>query len=53
MPIREAKLVAGSSYHLFNRGVNRSPIFFNDGNWLFFIRQMKHYFTPDRVRILA
>ena len=53
MPIRETKLVAGQYYHLFNRGANRGLIFFNQENWTFFLRQIKRYFAPERVVILA
>ncbi len=44
---------AGSYYHIYNRGVNRQPIFFADRNWGFFIRRLRDYFTDDRADIIA
>jgi REP element-mobilizing transposase RayT len=43
----------GQLYHVYNRGVNRQLIFFNEGNYDFFIRRMKRYFVPSRVDVLA
>lgn len=43
----------GHYYHLYNRGVNRGPIFFCQENWAFFIRRMRDYFKPDLVQIVA
>ena len=33
-------------YHLFNRGVNRGLIFFEDENYLFFIRNLERCISP-------
>lgn len=33
-------------YHIFNRGVDRGNIFFDDDNYLFFIKNMKRYLLP-------
>ena len=33
MPYRKVVFQAGQIYHLYNRGVNRQPIFFCDENW--------------------
>jgi REP element-mobilizing transposase RayT len=46
-------IVSGQIYHLFNRGVNRQPIFFNKGNYTFFIGRMRRYFRPTLVEVLA
>ena len=43
----------GHYYHLYNRGVNRGPIFFCQENWAFFIQRMRHYFKPELVQIIA
>jgi len=53
MPYRRTSLKEGLYYHLYNRGVNRQPIFFCEPNWIFFIRQIQKYFQPDLVEILA
>ncbi|MBS1736060.1 MAG: transposase [Bacteroidetes bacterium] len=34
------------SYHVYNRGNNRYPIFFNDENYLFFLKKMHHHLKP-------
>ncbi len=51
--MRKIKFRAGHYYHLYNRGVNRQPIFFNDGNWAYFIKQLRHYCKPDLIDIIA
>jgi REP-associated tyrosine transposase len=53
MPIRPTPLVPACYYHLFNRGVNRQPIFFCEENWSYFLREVRHYFSPDAVEIIA
>jgi REP element-mobilizing transposase RayT len=53
MSYRKVSFRAGHCYHLYNRGVNRGPIFFCDENWAFFIRRLRHYFTPRHADILA
>jgi putative transposase len=53
LPGQNPPLLPGNYYHLYNRGVNRQPIFFEPGNWGFFIRKMGEYFLPDLVEILA
>jgi REP-associated tyrosine transposase len=53
MPYRQTAFRAGSCYHLYNRGVNRQPIFFRDENWGYMIRRIRHYFRPELVDIVA
>jgi len=53
MPYRKTELRADWAYHLYNRGVNRQPIFFCDENWGFFLRRIRRYFPPELVDILA
>ncbi|HEY4690231.1 MAG TPA: transposase [Anaerolineae bacterium] len=43
MPRREVPLVAGECYHVYNRGHNRQDIFFEEENYLFFLRRLKRY----------
>ncbi len=33
-------------YHIYNRGNNSQPIFFNPENYLFFLKKIKLYITP-------
>jgi REP element-mobilizing transposase RayT len=44
---------SGEYYHIYNRGVNRQPIFFAQHNWGFFIRRLRHYFQPTHADIVA
>jgi putative transposase len=53
MPLRGVSLVCERFYHIYNRGVNRGPIFFCEENWSFFLRQMEAFFKPDLVEITA
>ncbi len=47
MPYRNTQFRAGQFYHLYNRGLNRQPIFFCDENWVYFLRQLRAYFRPE------
>ena len=51
MPYRKTKFQAGQTYHLYNRGINRQPIFFRAENWGYFIKRLRHYFTPELADI--
>jgi len=42
-----------SFYHLYNRGCNRSPIFFSDNNYLFLLRKIKKTRSSYGIRIIA
>ncbi|TDI72593.1 MAG: hypothetical protein E2O87_06750 [Bacteroidetes bacterium] len=33
----------GNNYHIFNRGANREPIFFNEANYLYLLKLIKKY----------
>ena len=43
MPRRPIPLVAGTYYHIFNRGNNRQAIFFDRENYVFFLDRMWEY----------
>jgi REP element-mobilizing transposase RayT len=53
MPYQITPFFAGGFYHIYNRGNNREPIFIERENYLFFMRQLRKYFTPDKVEIVA
>ena len=53
MPYRKIEIRAGHYYHLYNRGANRQNIFFDRGNWAFFIERLRAYFLPGYVDILV
>ena len=40
------KVEEGKYYHLFNRGNNRENIFFDEENFIFFLKQFKNYMLP-------
>ena len=33
-------------YHLYNRGNNKQAIFFNEGNYIYFLKKMRKYIMP-------
>lgn len=45
-------LLGGSYYHLFNRGINRQLLFFQERNYVYFLDLVKKYLI-DYVDILA
>lgn len=45
-------LLGGSYYHIFNRGINRQPIFFTKSNYQYFLELMSE-FLIDHVSILS
>jgi REP element-mobilizing transposase RayT len=47
MPRRKIPLVAGEYYHVYNRGINRQPIFFERENYLFFLRRIREYLVGE------
>ena len=53
MPQRLTPFFANGYYHIFNRGNNRQPIFYERENFCYFLRQIRKYFTPDKVEIIA
>jgi len=40
------QLAPGNSYHIYNQGNNKQPIFFEKENYLFFLRKMKLHILP-------
>ncbi len=48
MPHRDVPLVAGEYYHIYNRGNNRQDVFFEEENYVFFLRRLREHLTqPD------
>lgn len=43
MPRRKESFEVGEHYHIFNRGVDRQPVYFSRENYLFFLRRMGQY----------
>jgi putative transposase len=46
MPRRLTPFVASGYYHVYNRGNNRAPIFFQRENYLYFLQAMKRHLLP-------
>lgn len=42
-----------SSHHLYNRGVNKDKIFFDDNDYRFFIKKMKEYKEKHFIKIIC
>ncbi|VAX18773.1 hypothetical protein MNBD_IGNAVI01-2240 [hydrothermal vent metagenome] len=40
-------------HHLYNRGTNKTKIFFDDESYLYFLRRLKHYKNKYHIQILA
>ncbi len=49
MPRREVPLIAGEYYHIYNRGNNRQVIFFEEENYLFFLRRLRHHLSAGKT----
>ncbi len=46
MPRRFVPLHPGEHYHIFNRGVNRGKIFFDEPNYLYLLFNIERYLLP-------
>jgi len=53
MPRRPRAVLPGSYYHLYNRGHNRQRVFFERENYLYFLKQFRHYVAATTVHVLA
>jgi len=53
MPSRAAIFVRGNYYHLYNRGVGKSLLFFNDDNYLYCLRLIKRNAQKFGVQVVA
>jgi REP element-mobilizing transposase RayT len=53
MPYRNVEFRAGEYYHLYNRGNNFQPIFFERENYLYFLRQLRKYLVIEAIEIVA
>lgn len=53
MPRPQRNLVPGEYYHLYNRGNNRQNIFFERENYLYFLKQFRHFVAEETVHVVA
>jgi REP element-mobilizing transposase RayT len=44
---------AGNFYHIYNRGSNRQPVFFENENYLYLLRLFKKYSQILRISVIA
>ena len=51
--MRQEQIVQGQYYHIYNRGVNYQPIFFNRGNWVFFLRRLRENLVDGAAEVIA
>ena len=50
---RRTKLLSGCIYHLYNRGNRKAPVFHDDGDYLYFLRQLRDYLKSHAVTLIA
>jgi REP element-mobilizing transposase RayT len=53
MPYRKTLAQPDCYYHIYNRGVDRRPIFFCSDNWRHFLVLLRRYFVPSSGQIVA
>ena len=53
MPYRKVQFAQGESYHIYNRGVGRQPIFREEENYLFLLRRVKEYASAFNIAVIA
>ena len=53
MPARATPFLADHYYHIYNRGVNKATIFFNEENYTYFVRLLKRNLERYAIRISA
>jgi putative transposase len=53
MPYRSVVFRAGEYYHLYNRGNNLQPIFFERENYMFFLHRLREYLAADAIEIVT
>jgi len=53
MPKRTVQLIANHFYHIYNRGHNYAKIFFEQENYVFFLKRLRQYITAQHADILA
>jgi putative transposase len=53
MPRRTTPIIANECYHVYNRGHNRDPIFFERENYGHFLRRLRKYVVPKHAVVIA
>lgn len=50
---KERNYYKNTYHHLYNRGANKAIIFYEEGNYLYFLRRMKFYSRKFKIKILS
>jgi len=53
MPYRQDAFAPGNIYHVYNRGINKMPIFTGPDNYVYLLRKVKRLLTELPITILA
>ena len=53
MPYRQNVFVPGHIYHIYNRGVDRMPIFATPDNYVYLLRKVKRLVGELPIAVLA
>ena len=53
MPYRQNVFVPGHIYHIYNRGINRMPIFAKPDNYVYLLHKVKRLLTELSITVLA
>lgn len=53
MAKRNVKFLKGRCYHIFNRGANKRKIFFEEENYVYLLKKLKHYVKKYEFSVLA
>lgn len=46
------KMIPNSFYHIYNRGNNKQKVYFNDNNYIFFLKKIRKHLSPH-IDLLA
>jgi REP element-mobilizing transposase RayT len=53
MPYRNDDFAAGQYYHIYNRGVGKAKIFFNNGNYAYLLQLMTQHHQAHGATVIA
>jgi putative transposase len=53
MPYRDDIFAPGQYYHIYNRSAGKGQVFFNQGNYEYFLRLVKRYYQKYGVMVTA
>ncbi len=51
--MRKEPVLSGSTYHIYNRGVNYGDIFFTRANWIFFLVRLREHCPAESGVVVA